>query len=187
VSAAGLTDRAQRQGTQALTGGFRRRTRVREAVSCDLGRAIKIGWGRSNREGGERLRAAPLLFAAVKSPESGRVRATAVPGSPELVRDDEDDSTNSMAGLWPRDRGQRGGNGGGKNSGRAEVTSVRNSGRQERQSVAIGLGVVPVEAGEHYGPIPGTGWGRAGRTQCGRGEQAQPHAGEAKLATGRRE
>jgi hypothetical protein len=87
---------------------------VREAVSCDLGRAIKIGWGRSNREGGERLRAAPLLSAAVKSPESGRVRATAVPGSPELVRDGEDDSTNSMAGLWPRDRGQRGGNSGEK-------------------------------------------------------------------------
>jgi hypothetical protein len=63
---------------------------------------------------GERLRAAPLLPAAVKSPELGRVRAMAVPGSPELVREGEDDSANSMAGLWPRDRGQRGGNGGGK-------------------------------------------------------------------------
>jgi hypothetical protein len=62
----------------------------------------------------ERLRAAPLLPAVVKSPELGRVRATAVPGSPELVRAGEDDSANSMARLWPRDRGQRGGNGGGK-------------------------------------------------------------------------
>jgi hypothetical protein len=53
---------------------------------------IKLG-------GGERLRAAPLLFAAVKSPELGQVRATAVPGSPELVRDGEDDSANSMAGF----------------------------------------------------------------------------------------
>jgi hypothetical protein len=50
---------------------------------------------------GERLRAAPLLFAAVKSPELGWVRATAVPGSPKLVRDGEDDSVNSMTGLWP--------------------------------------------------------------------------------------
>jgi hypothetical protein len=66
---------------------------------------------------GERLRAALLLFAAVKSPELGRVRATAVPGSPELVREGEDNSTNSMAGLWPRDRGQKGGNGGGKAPG----------------------------------------------------------------------
>jgi hypothetical protein len=83
---------------------------VREAVSRDLGRAIKIRRGRSGR-GGERLRAAPLLPTAVKSPELGRVRATAVPGSPGLVREGEDDSANSMPGLWPRVRGQRGGNG----------------------------------------------------------------------------
>jgi hypothetical protein len=43
----------------------------------------------------------------------------------------------------------------GESSGRARVTLVRNSGRQERQSAAIGLGLVPVEVGEHYGPIPG--------------------------------
>jgi hypothetical protein len=54
---------------------------------------------------GERRRAAPLLHVAVKSPELGRVRATAVPESPELVKEGEDDSANSMAGLWPRDRG----------------------------------------------------------------------------------
>jgi hypothetical protein len=86
---------------------------VREAISRDLGRAIKIGRGKPDR-GGERLRAAPLLPAAVKSPELGWVRATAVPGSSELVRGGEEDSPNSMAGLWPRDRGQRGENGGGK-------------------------------------------------------------------------
>jgi hypothetical protein len=33
------------------------------------------------------------------------VRAMAVLGSPELVREGEDDSVNSIAGLWPRDRG----------------------------------------------------------------------------------
>jgi hypothetical protein len=46
-----LTDRAQRQGTRALTDGPGRRARVREAVSRDLGRAIEIGRGRSNWEG----------------------------------------------------------------------------------------------------------------------------------------
>jgi hypothetical protein len=70
--------------------------------------------------GGERRRAAPLLSSMVKSPELGRVRATVVPGSPELVREGEDDSANSMAGLWPRVRGQRGGNGGEKASGGPE-------------------------------------------------------------------
>jgi hypothetical protein len=66
---------------------------------------------------GERLRAVPLLPEAVKSPELGRVRAMVVLGSPELVREGEDDLANSMAGLWPRDRGQRGGNGEGKAPG----------------------------------------------------------------------
>jgi hypothetical protein len=47
----GLTDRAQRQGTQALTGGSGRRVRTREAASRDLGRAIKIGRGRSTLGG----------------------------------------------------------------------------------------------------------------------------------------
>jgi hypothetical protein len=47
---------------------------VREAVSRDLGRAIKIGRGRSDR-GGERLQATLLLSAAVKSPELEQTRA----------------------------------------------------------------------------------------------------------------
>jgi hypothetical protein len=46
-----LTDRAQCQGTRELTDGPGCSARVREAVSRDLDRAIKIGWGRSNREG----------------------------------------------------------------------------------------------------------------------------------------
>jgi hypothetical protein len=46
-----LTDRAQRQGMRALIDGPGRRAHVREAVSNDLGRAIEIGRGRSNREG----------------------------------------------------------------------------------------------------------------------------------------
>jgi hypothetical protein len=72
---------------------------VREAVSRDLGRAIKIRRGRSDW-GGERLRAAPLL-APVKSPELGQARARVVPGSPGWVREGENDTVNSVAGLWP--------------------------------------------------------------------------------------
>jgi hypothetical protein len=49
-----------------------------------------------------------------------------------------------------------------KSSRWAGVTSVSNSGRQERQSAVIGLGLVPVEVGEHFGPMPrhwmGSGW-----------------------------
>jgi hypothetical protein len=37
------------------------------------------------------------------------------------------------------------------------------------------------------GQCPGTGRGWVGRTLCGRGEQARPHTGEAKLAIGRHE
>jgi hypothetical protein len=44
-----LTERAQHQGMRALTDGPGRRARVREAVSRDLGRAIKIGRGRFDR------------------------------------------------------------------------------------------------------------------------------------------
>jgi hypothetical protein len=77
---------------------------VREAVSRDLGRAIKIGRGRSYRAGGggggERLRAAPLLLVTVKSPELGQARAKVVPGLPGLGREGENDTdtANSLAG-----------------------------------------------------------------------------------------
>jgi hypothetical protein len=76
---------------------------VREAVSRDLGRAIKIGWGRSYRAGGgggERRRAAPLLLVTVKSPELGQARAKVVPGLPGLGREGENDTdtANSLAG-----------------------------------------------------------------------------------------
>ena len=70
---------------------------MREAVSRDLGRAIKIGQRRSDW-GGERLRVAPLLSAAVKSPELGQARARVVPGSPGLGREGENDTANSVAG-----------------------------------------------------------------------------------------
>jgi hypothetical protein len=80
--------------------------------------AVRSRLNRGDQTGrGERLWAAPFLPTAVKSPELGRVHATTVPGSPELVREGEADSANSMAGLWPLDRGQGGGNGEGKAPG----------------------------------------------------------------------
>jgi hypothetical protein len=46
-----LTEWAQRQGARALIDGPGGRALVREAVSRNLGRAIEIRWGISNREG----------------------------------------------------------------------------------------------------------------------------------------
>jgi hypothetical protein len=92
---------------------------VREAVSHDLGHAIKIERGRPDW-GGERLRAAPLLPAAVKSPELGRASARVVTGSPGLCREGENVTANSVTGKRPRIRGQRGENGGEKALGGPE-------------------------------------------------------------------
>jgi hypothetical protein len=46
-----LTERAQRQGTWALTGGPGRQACMREAVSRDLGSAMKIRRRGSDRGG----------------------------------------------------------------------------------------------------------------------------------------
>ena len=48
--------------------------------------------------GGERLRAAPLLSAVVKSLELGQARDRVVLGSPRLDREGENDTANSVAG-----------------------------------------------------------------------------------------
>jgi hypothetical protein len=75
-----VTERAQRQGTRALTGGpGAQGARARSGIR-DLGRAIKIGRGRSD-QGDERLWVALLLSAAVRSLELGQAHARVVPGS----------------------------------------------------------------------------------------------------------
>jgi hypothetical protein len=71
---------------------------VREAVSRALVRAIRIRRRRSKPRA-DWLQAVPLLLAAVRSPELGWVRATAVPGSPGLARNEEEDTTNSLVGI----------------------------------------------------------------------------------------
>jgi hypothetical protein len=83
-----------------LTGGSGRQVRVREAVSRGLGRAIKIG-RREIRPRNRRLRAAPLLSAAVRSPELRQARARVALGSLELGREEEGATANSMAGKRP--------------------------------------------------------------------------------------
>jgi hypothetical protein len=63
---------------------------------------------------GERLRAVLLFSAAVRSPELKKARARVALGSPELGREGENTTVNSMAGKRPRIRLQRGENSGGK-------------------------------------------------------------------------
>jgi hypothetical protein len=79
---------------------------------CDEDRTEGIRPGR-----GERMRAALLLSAAVRSPELRPARARVAPGSPELDSEGENATTNSMVGKRPRIRGQRGENVGEKVSG----------------------------------------------------------------------
>jgi hypothetical protein len=83
--------------------------------SCDQDRTGEIRPGR-----GERLWAALLLSALVRSPELRQARARVAPGSPGLGREGEDATANSMAGKRPRIRGQRGENDREKASGRPE-------------------------------------------------------------------
>jgi hypothetical protein len=104
-----------------LTGGSGRQVRVREAVpTVRVVRSRSDGGEGGSDRGNRRLRAASLLFVAVRSPELRRARARVAPGSPELGRGEEGATTNSMAGKRPRIHGQRGENGGGKTSGGPE-------------------------------------------------------------------
>jgi hypothetical protein len=51
---------------------------------------------------------APFLLVVVRSPELGRVRAMEAPGSPELAKNEAEGTTNTLVGLWPRDRVREG-------------------------------------------------------------------------------
>ena len=72
---------------------------MREAVSRDLGREDRTEGIRPRK--GERLRAALFLSAAVGSLELRLARARVAPGSPELGREGEGATANSMAGKRP--------------------------------------------------------------------------------------
>jgi hypothetical protein len=95
---------------QARTQGTRARSGIPRSGPCDQDRTEET------RPGGERLRAAPLLPAGVKSPELGRAHARVVLGSSGLGREGENATANSVVGKRPRIRGQRGENGGEKAS-----------------------------------------------------------------------
>jgi hypothetical protein len=73
---------------------------VREAVSAIWVMRSGSDGGDQTRED-ERLRAALLLSAAVRSPELRQARARGVPGSPELGREGENSTANSMARKRP--------------------------------------------------------------------------------------
>jgi hypothetical protein len=90
---------------------------MREALSV-IWDVRSESYGGDHTRGNRRLRAAPLLSAAVKSPELRLARARVAPGSLELGREEEGATTNSMAGKRPRIHGQTGENGGEKASGR---------------------------------------------------------------------
>jgi hypothetical protein len=92
---------------------------VREAVSA----IWVVRWrsdGGDQTRGVERLWAALFISTAVKSLELRLARARVAPGSPELGREGENATANSMAGKRPWVRGQRGGNDGEKASGGLE-------------------------------------------------------------------
>jgi hypothetical protein len=75
---------------------------------------------RSGSDGGDQHREGLTAVGGAAPSRGGEVagvgaaRATTVPGSPGLARTEQEDSANSLVGLWPRDRGQRGENGGGR-------------------------------------------------------------------------
>jgi hypothetical protein len=77
---------------RARTQGARAQSSIPRSGPCDRDRTGEI------RPGGERLWAAPLLSAAVKSSELGQARARVFLGSPGLGREGENDTANSMAG-----------------------------------------------------------------------------------------
>jgi hypothetical protein len=94
---------------------------------CDQDRMGEIRPGRD-----ERLRAALLLSAALRLAELRQARARVAPGSPEWVRDGENDTANSVGGggkaTNPRSkRGERRGEG----LGRVGGTPVRDFGHGE--------------------------------------------------------
>jgi hypothetical protein len=100
------------------------------------------------------LRVAPLLLTMVKSPELGHARARVILGSPELGTEGKNDTANSVVAKRPRIQGQRGGM-----AGKRPRADWRNSGEGFQppggQSATIGLGLGPVEVGEHSGQKPG--------------------------------
>jgi hypothetical protein len=94
-----LTERAQRQGVWALTGGPGRRAHMREEVPAVRAARSESDGGDQTR-GNKRLWAALFLSVAVRSPELRLARARGS-GSPGLGREEEGATANSMAGKGP--------------------------------------------------------------------------------------
>jgi hypothetical protein len=125
---------------QAL--GARAQSGIMRSGSCDRDRTVEInargvcGCGRRRS-----------CSSAVKSLDLGRVWAKGVLRSSGLARIDEENLANTLVGFWPRDRGQRWENGGGRAPGGSGLIPARIPSRGERQSSAIGPGLAPVGVG----------------------------------------
>jgi hypothetical protein len=115
-----LTERAQRQGTWALTGGpGAQGTRARSGIR-DLGRAIKVGRRRSDWGGVERLRVALFISAAVRSPEvrQASARGSGVSGVRHRGRECYGELNGREEAMNPwAERGERRGEGLGRTRG----------------------------------------------------------------------
>jgi hypothetical protein len=107
-----LTERAQRQGVWALTGGpghqgTRAQSGILGSEPFDQDRTEGVRAVRSRSYGGNQTgeidvrEATPLLSAVVRSPELRQARARVAPGSLELGREEEGATANSMAGKGP--------------------------------------------------------------------------------------
>jgi hypothetical protein len=131
---------------------------MRKAVSGDPDRAIEIGRPKSSTGGLTAAGGAALAHGGEVARAGVGVgySSSEVPG---VGQDQQGEPHEHTGGFWPRNRGQRWENGGGRAPGGLGVTLARNPGRRERQSSVIGLGLVPVGVGDCYGPTSGHGAG----------------------------
>jgi hypothetical protein len=80
----------------ARASGSRARSGIPRSGPCDQDQTGEIRLGETDMR-----EAAPLLSTAVRSPELRHARDRVAPGSPELGREGEGATTNSMAGKRP--------------------------------------------------------------------------------------
>jgi hypothetical protein len=132
------------------TCGSGRRTRVRKAVSCDLGRAIRIGRWRSMPRG--------LMAADGAAPSRGgevtRVGTGACYGGSRIARAGQKQrgALDELTGGASATRlGSKMGERWRKGSGRVGATPMRNRDRGEGVRGALGPGLASAEWGEHHG------------------------------------
>jgi hypothetical protein len=171
-----------------LTYGSRRRARVREAVSRDLGHAIENIRLRSMLGGGGGVAAAPLLLLNNEVTGAGAgvgYSGSKVVGVGQDRRGEPSEhtggvlATRPMLGMgerWRESSGRVGGNSSKESRPRGEGIECDRA----QSSFGGGRGVL-------WANIEAWGGAELARHRAGCGEQARPNSSEAKLATVRRE